>query len=117
MRNHPLKIGETVYDYNVNYWGVITSLKDGKATLAMNGDTYQENIRMFDCEIPEEETEWETNDLDALYQIAPGLVARDGNIICYEHYYTRDNYPYFSPYLDENLFSFETFTREEYENR
>jgi hypothetical protein len=28
---------------------------------------------------------------------------------------TEDDYPFYSPYLDENLFSFEVFTKEQIE--
>ena len=41
--------------------------------------------------------------------MAWGLVdSRNENPICYEHNKTRDNYPYYNPFLDENLFGIET---------
>lgn len=45
----------------------------------------------------------------ALYQYVPNRVcSRTHSPICYEHHYTEDNYPYFCPMLEENLFEFET---------
>lgn len=114
-RNHALKVGELVFDYNVGYWGNIINISEhGAITLEMDGWALEENLKMFDSEIPEEEYVWTTDRPDMLYQKAPGLVGRDGNPICYEHNPTEDEYPYFSPYLDENLFSFEAFNEGEY---
>ena len=118
MRNHDLFIGEVVYDLNKNYFGVIISLNNNKAVLDMNGEPKNNvpyigwcefvNKIMFDCEITEDDLVWETDDLNALYQIAWGIVdTRTENIVCYEHTETEDNYPYYSPYLDENLYNFE----------
>lgn len=115
-RNHPLTIGEVVFDLNKNYFGVITELTDNKAILDMNGfangiaDGWceHENLIMFDCEITEDDIVWETDDLDALYQVAWGI--RDnrlGEMVCYEHTDISGDYPYYSPYLEENLYSFE----------
>ena len=119
MRNHPLAVGEVVFDLNQNYFGVITELTDGHAKIDMNGPaTYPKPIRdgwceyenriMFDCEINEDDLVWETDDLDALYQVAWGVKdARTENIVCYEHVEFPDMYPYYSPYLEENLYEFE----------
>lgn len=122
MRNHLLKVGEVVFDINQNCFGVITELTNGvkgeKAKISMVQQStfpnqnlpiawckYQTKLLM-DCEITE--TEWETTDLDALYQIAWGVRdIRTNNIVCYEHQDFEDDYPYYSPYLEENLFSFE----------
>ena len=107
-RNHPLFIGEVVFDLNKNYFGVITELTDNKAVLDMNGWCEEENRKMFDCEITEDDIVWETDDLDALYQVAWGIKDnRLGEMVCYEHNNTSGNYPYYSPYLEENLYSFE----------
>ena len=62
---------------------------------------------MFDEEITDEELIWETEELDELYQIAWGVYGRDDNLVCYEHIEFEDKYPYYSPYLDENLFEIE----------
>lgn len=118
MRNHPLAVGEVVFDLNQNYFGVITELTDGHAKIDMNGQADQpyitrgwceyENRLMMDMEVGEKDLVWETDDLDALYQVAWGVKdARTENIVCYEHVETEDLYPYYSPYLEENLYEFE----------
>ena len=115
-RNHDLYVGELVFDYFCGAWGYIQNLDDnGDVSLEMYGWALEENMKMFDCEITEDEHQWATHRRDMLYQIAEGLVGRDGNIVCYEHNDTEDGYPYFSPYLDENLFSIEVFNKGEYE--
>ena len=125
MRNHPLTLGEVVFDLNQNYFGVITELgysADGKqhakismvaqstypnANLPIGWCEYENKI-MMDCEITENDLEWETDDVDALYQIAWGVKdVRTENIVCYEHQESDDEYPYYSPYWDENLYNFE----------
>ena len=123
MRNHPLTVGEVVFDLNQNYYGVIVELTDGHAKIDMNGHaTYPKPIRdgwcedenriMMDCEIREEDLVWETDDLQALYQMAWDVQdSRTGNVVCYEHVEFEDEYPYYSPYLEENLFYFETEAR------
>lgn len=120
-RNHELFVGERVFDYNKGYIGTIKSINDNNGggkrgmsivELEMSPADERENLLMFDCEINDDDLKW-TSYPYALYQFADGLVARDGNPVCYEHTDTRDNYPYFSPYLNENLFSFETFTNDE----
>lgn len=120
MRNHILRKGEIVFDVAKQVFGVIVELTDSKAVLDMNG-VYgnsvpktvpigwceAENKKMFDEEITDEELIWETEELDELYQIAWGVYGRDDNLVCYEHIEFEDKYPYYSPYLDENLFEVE----------
>lgn len=113
-RNHPLQIGEKVYDLNTQYiYHIVGFNENGTVQLGMSDWDITENLKMFDCELTEEEYEAVAFP-DDLYQFVPGLVARDGNEICYEHQDTEDEYPYFSPYLYENLFTFETFTPDEW---
>ena len=118
MRNHNLKVGEVVFDTNVGFYGVIVELTENSAVLDMNGKIKgvnlpngwceTENKMMFDEEIEEKDLRWECDDLNALYQIAWGIKdSRTENIVCYEHIATEDGYPYYSPYLEENLFNFE----------
>lgn len=115
MRNHKLKVGEVVFDNNVGFYGVIVELTENSAVLDMNGKIKginlpngwceTENKMMFDEEIEEKDLRWECDDLNSLYQIAWGIKdSRTENIVCYEHI---ADYPYYSPYLDENLFNFE----------
>ena len=115
IRKEPLKVGDLVFDTNVRYWGHIAEIKDGQFRIVMTDADERENRLMLDCELEESETEWTTSDDKALYQVAEGLYDREGNVVCIEHNKTRDGYPYYSPNLDENLFKFETFTKEELE--
>ena len=121
-RTKPLEVGDLVFDYGVQKWGRITGIHLEQCDeeeygckemliydLEMDDWCEQENKRMFDSEIPDDELKWDTACEEDLYAIAEGLVARDGNPVCYEHQKTEDDYPYFSPYLDENLFSIEVW--------
>lgn len=114
-RNHPLQIGEKVYDLNTQYIYHIIGINGDVILLTMTQSDIEENLKMFDCEITEEEYDYIADNPADIYQFVPNLVARDGNDICYEHNYTEDDYPYYSPYLNENLFTFETFSPEEWE--
>ena len=117
QRNHPLTVGEKVYELDTAYIYHITGInEDGTVELSMTDVDIRENLLMFDCELTEDEYEC-VAEPDNVYQFVPGLVGRDGNDICYEHNELEDGYPYFSPYLYENLFTFETFTPEEWEAR
>ena len=106
-RHHPLTVGEKVYDANVMLVGTIVAIKGQMVYLEMLGNDEQENKKMFDEEITEADCKWKSH-AENIYQFADGLVGRDGNPVCYEHMETEDEYPYYSPYLDENLFEFET---------
>lgn len=118
QRNHPLKVGEIVYDNDYNLFAVIVELDDNHAVLDMtavpadgkySGWCEQENRKYFDSEIPESEMRWEQKDLKQLYQIAWDIVdSQEGNVVCYEHNDIGEGYPYFSPYRYENLYNFET---------
>ena len=118
MRNHPLSVGEVVFDLNWNYYGVIVELTDDHAKIDMDGEANQpfikrgwceyQNKLVMDKDVRDEDRVWETDDLDALYQVAWGVKdARTENIVCYEHADFPDLYPYYSPYLEENLYEFE----------
>ena len=112
-RRTELKVGQVVYDFNKKLFGVLVILKDGKATLNMDALSHDreklpmgwcryENKIMFDCEAEKEPGIWETEDLNALYQVAWGIKDdRTGNLVCYEH--TDECWDYYSPYLEENL--------------
>lgn len=126
-RNHPLQIGEKVFDSDTMWVFHIHSIAtDGTVTIKMTPEDIQENTDIFndgEFEITPEETERTVTRPNDLYQFAPNLVARDGNPICYEHNkfgeYEEEggDYPYYSPYLDENLYTIEVFTPEEYDAR
>lgn len=122
-RNHNLFVGEVVFDVDNNYFGVIVELGNNYAKINMygkvtdtnvpnlpNGWCEYENKIMFDYEITEKDLVWETNNLDMLYQIAWGIKdIRTNNIVCYEHNDIGEIYPYYSPYLEENLYTFEVY--------
>ncbi len=125
-RNHPLTIGEKVYDANTMYIFHITAInEDGTIALSMTDYDIAENLKMFDCELTKEDYEFVEDDPCAVYQFAKGIVdRRSGNPVCYEHDTTIGKgsedyvegelyYPYFSPYLEENLFTFETMPEEQ----
>ena len=120
-RNHPLTVGEKVYDSDTMWVFHIHSIaKDGTVTIKMTPEDIQENTDIFndgEFDITPEEMERTVRNPDDLYQFAPNLIARDGNGVCYEHLETRDDYPYYSPYLDENLFGIEVGTPEEWHER
>lgn len=125
-RNHPLFVGEKVFDVNTMYIYHITAInEDGTINLSMTDNDIAENLKMFDCEITEENYEYVENDPYGVYQFAKGIVdRRGGNPVCYEHDteigkgsedYVEGElyYPYYSPYLEENLFTFETMPEEQ----
>ncbi len=95
VRHHPLAIGELVWDDARCEW----------ATISMFGD---ESVGNHFVVLKNDNGEiWET-DYENVYQIAPGVYTRySGDIICYEHNETEDEYPYYCPALQENFFSFE----------
>ena len=104
-RNHPLFIGEKVYDDNMHLICEILEINNDKVKVSQE-KYIQENKKMFDLDCEEDGLEWET-EADMLYQFVEDYVAiDDGNPICYEHNKTEDDYPFFSPYLYENLFAF-----------
>ena len=125
-RNHPLTIGEKVFDVNMMYIYHITAIDTDRniVYLSMTDDDIAENLKMFDCELEESDYTTDSPEID-VYQFAKGIVdRRSGNPVCYEHDTTIGvgsedyvegelYYPYFSPYLDENLFTFETMPEEQ----
>lgn len=124
-RNHPLFVGEKVFDVNTMYIYHITAInEDGTISLSMTDYDIAENLKMFDCELEESDYETDSDEL-AVYQFVKGIVdRRSGNPVCYEHDteigkgsedYVEGElyYPYYSPYLEENLFTFETMPEEQ----
>lgn len=89
--NHPFFIGERVWDDYISEWATVTMLK-GDNELVLKGDGGE----LWDAGYTE------------VYQIAPGLrTACSGDIVCYEHRETEDEYPYYCPARTENFFAFE----------
>ena len=103
-RHHPLYVGEKVYDNNEELICEVVEI-NGKKIKVSQEKYVEENKKMFDIDCEDDAMEWETED-DAVYQFADGVTdAREGKPVCYEH--TSIDYPFFSPYLYENLYTFE----------
>ena len=103
-RHHPLSVGEKVYD---NYRELICEVVEinGDEVKVSQEKYVEENKKMFDLDCEEDDMEWVT-EANELYQFADGITdKREGNPVCYEH--TSIDYPFFSPYLYENLYTFE----------
>lgn len=110
LRDHPLAIGERVFDVEEMRAGFITKIEPG-------GDKYEQDLihlraddifnkKYMDLDTEKDSETWTAKERD-VYQFVPGKVDRENNPICFEHNKTRDDYPYYSPALDENQFSFE----------
>lgn len=104
------EVGEIVFD-NINLlFGEVVSIGD-KLTLVNDNMAGVLNIHLLadtDETHPVGER-WEC-DAENAYKMVEGKVDnRAGNPICYEHSYEGElvDYPYFSPFLDENLYEFE----------
>ena len=111
-RHHELFVGERVYDTSTECIGTIVSIDGEEIELEMSAEDEAENLKMFNFVATEDEHKWKSKS-ENIYQFADGLLGRDGKPVCYEHTYTEDNYPYFSPYLYENLYSNEVHKKEE----
>lgn len=100
------RIGERVYNcdyYNTDLMGFgKIVLIDGKDE---DGMVLEDTIVTLDMS---ENGNGETQECGShIYKIAPRISKQVGEIVCYEHNQTQDNYPYFIPANDENYFKFE----------
>ena len=103
-RHHPLYVGEKVFDNNEQLICEVIEI-NGKKVKVSQEKYIEENKKMFNLDREDDAMEWETDD-DAIYQFADGVTdAREGNPVCYEH--TSSDYPFYSPYLYDNLYAFE----------
>ena len=108
-RVKPLAIGDTVFDCEVHLFAEIVNIDKFGFVHLDQSKTLELNKRHFDYDAELYNATWVVSDTDCLYQLVPGRVDhREGLPICYEHNTTMDNYPYYSPFLDENLFYIET---------
>lgn len=95
--NHPFFIGERVWDDNRHEWATVSmfgcgSEKERTNFLVLKNDNGELWVALY----------------EDVYQIAPGLrTTCSGDIVCYEHRETEDEYPYYCPALEENFFSLE----------
>lgn len=112
-RIHDLTIGEHIFDISTFYFGKIADIRiaDGVKKYLFTVDNWCERQNQILHEYDEmihDDSIWENNKEYQIYQIADGYVDnRTNNIVCHEHMKLEDDYPYYSPYLNENLFSFE----------
>lgn len=115
-RNHELTIGEIVFDDQHHLFGVITSIDAEKGIYTLDMTKKDPEHPDFDCK--EENQDyfefwihddiWTCEEANQLYQINWKVVdCRWNKAVCYEHQKTMDNYPFYSPYLEENLFNIE----------
>ena len=102
-RHHPLYVGEKVFDDTEQLICEVIEI-NGKKVKVSQEKYIEENKKMFDLGREDDAMEWEADD-DAIYQFADGVTDREGNPVCYEH--TSSDYPFYSPYLYENLYAFE----------
>ena len=99
QHNHPFVVGEKVWDDNNSEWAKV---------VRVGGELPEEGGGQILLESIEEKGKRWLADADDVYQIAPGLrTACSGDIVCYEHNETEDEYPYYCPALQENFFSIE----------
>lgn len=103
-RHHPLYVGEKVFDNNEQLICEIIEI-NGKKVKVSQEKYIEENKKMFDLDCEDDAMEWETDDDATIYQFADGVTDREGNPVCYE--LTSSDYPFYSPYLNENLYTFE----------
>ena len=97
--NHPFFIGERVWDDDNKEWANV---------VRVGGELPEEGGDQILLEAPDGCGMTWLADTASVYQIAEGLrTVNTGDLVCYEHNETEDNYPYYCPFLEENFFSFE----------
>ena len=103
-RHHELYVGEKVYDNDAELICEVVKI-DGNKVLVSQEKYVEHNKLHFDLDCGQDPMEW-VADAESLYQFADGVTdEREGQEVCYEH--TSMDYPFFSPYLYENLYTFE----------
>ena len=102
-RHQPLYVGEKVFDDTEQLICEVIEI-NGKKVKVSQEKYIEENKKMFGLGREDDAMEWEADD-EAIYQFADGVTDREGNPVCYEH--TSSDYPFYSPYLYENLYAFE----------
>lgn len=97
--NHPFFIGERVWDDENKEWAKV---------VRVGGELPEEGGDLILLEAPDGRGMTWLTDTASVYQIAEGLrTACSGDIVCYEHNETQDDYPYYCPARQENFFNFE----------
>jgi len=121
--HHHFSINETVFDTNFMLWARVVRVggqleeEGGNCVLLEPLEPLDEEDREWMSQLLPEQHRWGDAYLEPIsdvYQIAPGLrTACSGDIVCYEHNETMDDYPYYCPELDENFFSCELINENE----
>lgn len=103
-------LNELVFDAKSFRYGRISGMVENDGTALYELTTANGwNKHYLDLDDDSEPAIWWVEDETDLYKIADGKEGRDGCPVCIEHNKTQDDYPFYSPTLDENLFSFEVF--------
>jgi hypothetical protein len=105
-RHHELKIGEIVFDYEKRLWGRLLEI-NGKTAKVGQRDLLKRNIVEIDTDAEKDSEEWTTG-VSNLYQQVEDKTDEYGWNICWEH--LTDEYSYYSPSKDENLYECEVFS-------
>ena len=118
MRNHNLFVGEFVFDCAKMLAGHIVDIitnADGDTDIEIcAADEW--NKKYMDLDAEEEPERWFAEE-DGVYQFADGKVDHNGYPVCYEHLKTTQDYPYYSPVVDENMFAIEVWDEEDFNNQ
>lgn len=102
-------VAELVFDGKKQLFGEVFEVAENKLVIANVGMGFINNIHLLhgteeDCVM---DKKWECEIADA-YKIAVGMQdTREHDVVCYEHTPALVEYPYYSPFLDENLYNFE----------
>ncbi len=114
MKSRKLSVGESIFvvstvgDFCL---ATIVGLKGEKQYLFLNEN--DDNVKVKVMLLDNFEDYGKTGEIisvknSEIYQIVPNLVDRKNNPVCYECHADEIDYPYYSPCLGENLYTFET---------
>lgn len=103
MLTHTLKLAERVYDIDRNEWALIEAFPNGESTFVVTNKNRTVKVRLFPFSGKGKSY---LTQVENCYQIAKGKTFQ-GETVCYEHLPTRNNYPYYCPSFEENLFEIE----------
>lgn len=102
-------VGELAFDGKKHLFGEVIETTDDKVVLGNIGMAFINNIHLLhdtedDCN---PNAKWECEIADT-YKVAISCWdTRQHEPVCYEHSPELTEYPYYSPFLDENLYGFE----------
>ena len=114
MRHHELSVGEFVFDVGTMRAGTVTAIHEdcnGAFVHILADDVW--NRKYMDLDTDEDEVEFIAEKL-SVYQFAEGKVDHNGYPVCYEHLHTTQDYPFYSPVGDENMFNIEVWDEEDF---